>query len=238
MLQDTAEREEIIAGVAALDIGKAELVCCVRVGEVHAWGQGIRRGEGRAMVPPVTETATWPRSLVRLRSRLEGPPRPWVNATVASPADAERRRPSSPSADPSWSSSGTCCPSQAPTSSISVPTTTTPTATPATPSATTSVNSKPSGTKSPSNPRPDAPIPGSALAPPGAAACLVTNIFVLERSARVGACTGPSQASTPSSPSAPSTNLDETTSYGPQPRHHRPDAHPCAVRRWGWYLAG
>ncbi len=31
MLEETQEREEIIERVAALDIGKAELVCCVRV---------------------------------------------------------------------------------------------------------------------------------------------------------------------------------------------------------------
>ena len=31
MLQGTEEREEIIERIAALDIGKAELVCCVRV---------------------------------------------------------------------------------------------------------------------------------------------------------------------------------------------------------------
>jgi ribosomal protein S24E len=31
MLEETPEREEIIERVAALDIGKAELVCCVRV---------------------------------------------------------------------------------------------------------------------------------------------------------------------------------------------------------------
>ena len=31
MLQETQDREEIIERVAALDIGKAELVCCVRV---------------------------------------------------------------------------------------------------------------------------------------------------------------------------------------------------------------
>ena len=31
VLVDTADREEVIARVAALDIGKAELVCCVRV---------------------------------------------------------------------------------------------------------------------------------------------------------------------------------------------------------------
>ena len=31
MLEETADREEIIQRVAALDIGKAEVVCCVRV---------------------------------------------------------------------------------------------------------------------------------------------------------------------------------------------------------------
>jgi len=31
VLQETQGREEIIARVAALDIGKAELACCVRV---------------------------------------------------------------------------------------------------------------------------------------------------------------------------------------------------------------
>ena len=31
MLQETQDREEIIQRVAALDIGKAEVVCCVRV---------------------------------------------------------------------------------------------------------------------------------------------------------------------------------------------------------------
>ena len=31
MLQETQETEEIIERVAALDIGKAEVMCCVRV---------------------------------------------------------------------------------------------------------------------------------------------------------------------------------------------------------------
>jgi transposase len=31
MLEETPEREEIIERIAALDIGKAELVCCARV---------------------------------------------------------------------------------------------------------------------------------------------------------------------------------------------------------------
>ena len=39
MLAESHDEEQIIARVSALDIGKAELVCCVRVP-----GQGIRRG--------------------------------------------------------------------------------------------------------------------------------------------------------------------------------------------------
>ena len=37
MLEETNQTEEIVARVAALDIGKAELVCCIRVP-----GQGRR----------------------------------------------------------------------------------------------------------------------------------------------------------------------------------------------------
>ena len=44
MLEDTQDDEEIIARVAALDIGKAELVCCVRVpGPDGAGAAGARR---------------------------------------------------------------------------------------------------------------------------------------------------------------------------------------------------
>jgi len=52
MLQDTHDDEEIIERVAALDIGKAELVCCVRVP-----GQG---GAGRRR----QEVNTYPASLL------------------------------------------------------------------------------------------------------------------------------------------------------------------------------
>ena len=41
MLEEDPQLEEIIARVAALDIGKAELVCCVRVSA---------RGQARAAV--------------------------------------------------------------------------------------------------------------------------------------------------------------------------------------------
>ncbi len=43
MLEETQEREEIIERVAALDIGKAELVCCVRSLELRAGPAGSRR---------------------------------------------------------------------------------------------------------------------------------------------------------------------------------------------------
>ena len=43
MLTKTQDNEEIIARVAALDIGKAELVCCVRVPDEDRRGGGCRR---------------------------------------------------------------------------------------------------------------------------------------------------------------------------------------------------
>ena len=44
MLAETQDKEEIIARVAALDIGKAELVCCVRVpDEDRPGGGGCRK---------------------------------------------------------------------------------------------------------------------------------------------------------------------------------------------------
>lgn len=60
MLEDTEEHEEIVERVAALDIGKAELVCCVRVpGE---GGSGRRRQE-------VATYSTMTRSLQLLADR-------------------------------------------------------------------------------------------------------------------------------------------------------------------------
>jgi hypothetical protein len=56
VLQDTADREEVVARVAALDIGKAEVVCPVpkrvtvvgvtRLGDPH-WTPGNGLGAGR-----------------------------------------------------------------------------------------------------------------------------------------------------------------------------------------------
>jgi transposase len=61
VLQETTDREEIIQRVAALDIGKAELVCCVRVpGE----GQAGRR------LQEVKAYSTMTRSLLGLSDRL------------------------------------------------------------------------------------------------------------------------------------------------------------------------
>ena len=61
MLEETQDREEIVQRVAALDIGKAELVCCVRVpGEV---GRSRRVREVRAY-------STMTRSLLGMVDRL------------------------------------------------------------------------------------------------------------------------------------------------------------------------
>ena len=61
MLQETADREEIIQRVAALDIGKAEVVCCVRV--PHEGRAGRRLQEVQAY-PTMTG------SLLRMSDRL------------------------------------------------------------------------------------------------------------------------------------------------------------------------
>ena len=44
MLTETQDNEEIIARVAALDIGKAELVCCVRVPDEDQAGAAAAGG--------------------------------------------------------------------------------------------------------------------------------------------------------------------------------------------------
>jgi transposase len=61
VLQETQDREEIIRRAAALDIGKAELVCCVRV-----------PGEGRAgrRLQEVETYSTMTGSLLRMADRL------------------------------------------------------------------------------------------------------------------------------------------------------------------------
>jgi transposase len=61
LLEETAEREEIVERVAALDIGKAEVVCCVRV----------PGGRGKSKrVQEVSTYRTMTRSLLRMVDRL------------------------------------------------------------------------------------------------------------------------------------------------------------------------
>ena len=48
MLTESRDEEQIIARVAALDIGKKEVVCCVRV---PADGSGRRRSDCKRCLP-------------------------------------------------------------------------------------------------------------------------------------------------------------------------------------------
>ena len=61
MLEETHDAEEIIARVAALDIGKAELVCCVRVPSPDRPGKRLQE---------VDTYSTMTRSLLQLADRL------------------------------------------------------------------------------------------------------------------------------------------------------------------------
>ena len=61
MLQETNDTEEIIQRVAALDIGKAELVCCVRVPSPDTPGKRLQE---------VRTYTTMTRSLLVLADRL------------------------------------------------------------------------------------------------------------------------------------------------------------------------
>jgi transposase len=61
VLEETHDREEIIHRVAALDIGKAELVCCVRVPSPDAPGRRLQE---------VRTHATMTRSLLAMSDRL------------------------------------------------------------------------------------------------------------------------------------------------------------------------
>jgi transposase len=61
MLQETHDREEIIERVAALDIGKAELMCCVRVPDEDRPGRRLQE---------VRACPTMTRSLLALADRL------------------------------------------------------------------------------------------------------------------------------------------------------------------------
>ena len=61
MLQETPDTEEIIERVAALDIGKAELVACIRVPSPDTPGKRAQE---------ITTYSTMTRSLLRLAARL------------------------------------------------------------------------------------------------------------------------------------------------------------------------
>ena len=61
MLEQTQDEQEIIERVAALDIGKAELVCCVRVPDPKG---------GSRLVQDVTTYSTMTRSLQVMVDRL------------------------------------------------------------------------------------------------------------------------------------------------------------------------
>ena len=63
MLEQTQDEQEIIARVAALDIGKAELVCCVRVPDPKG---GSRR------VQEVMTYSTMTRSLQVMAETFDG----------------------------------------------------------------------------------------------------------------------------------------------------------------------
>jgi hypothetical protein len=71
-------------------------------------GSSSRRARPKARPPPGTITPTWPGCWARPPWPPAGPTPSWENATGAWPNAAAPRRPSSRSAAPSWSSSGTC----------------------------------------------------------------------------------------------------------------------------------
>jgi transposase len=61
MLEPTQDHEQIIERVAALDIGKAELACCVRVPDPNASGKRLQE---------VVTYSTMTRSLLGMADRL------------------------------------------------------------------------------------------------------------------------------------------------------------------------
>ena len=63
MLVETDDNEQIIERVAALDIGKAELVCCVRVPDEHKPGKRLQE---------IATYSTMTRSLLLMADRLRG----------------------------------------------------------------------------------------------------------------------------------------------------------------------
>jgi transposase len=78
MLAKTQDNEEIIEGVAALDIGKAELVCCVRVPDEDHPGRRLQEVETySAMTRPLLGMAGWLACLGVTRVVMEATPDCW-----------------------------------------------------------------------------------------------------------------------------------------------------------------
>ncbi|HEX2809892.1 MAG TPA: hypothetical protein VHN80_27325 [Kineosporiaceae bacterium] len=62
MLEPTQDGEQVVERTAALDIGKAELVCCVRVPDVQAAGKRLQE---------VATYSTMTRSLLAMEVTLQ-----------------------------------------------------------------------------------------------------------------------------------------------------------------------
>ncbi len=148
------------------------------LGEIRTRGAANRRARRKARTPPATATPTWPRSWATPPRPPAGPAPSPASATGGSPAAAAPKKPTSPSAGPSWSSSGTCYPIPRPATPTSAPGSTPPAPTPTAAAATTSASSKhsatPSSSNAPPNPRAIPPAPPRSA---GAAARPVTARF-------------------------------------------------------------
>ena len=80
MMEETEDREEIIERVAALDIGKAELVACVRVPSPNTPGRRAQE---------ISTHSTMTRSLLALSDRL----RAWGVTRVVMEATSDYWKP-------------------------------------------------------------------------------------------------------------------------------------------------
>jgi transposase len=125
-------------------------------GHLVSWAKfapGVKESAGKkkARTPPAAATPTWPGFWVTPRWPPVRPAPSSANATGASRAAVAARKLSSRSADPCWSSSGTCSPKTMHVSTTSASISTPPASTPSAANAATSVNSKPWATTSPSN---------------------------------------------------------------------------------------
>ena len=91
MLQETQEKEEIIERVAALDIGKAEVMCCVRVPDEDRPGRRLQEVQAYpAMTRPWLGMTDHLRSLGVTRVVMEATA-DYVEAGVLHPGGARVR---------------------------------------------------------------------------------------------------------------------------------------------------